>query len=332
MTAIILALVLAVSGGTAFAAEGSLPGDALYPVKVGINEQVRAGLAFSAEAKAEVQADLAERRLSEAERLAARGSLSEEHLARLEHRFEAHAERVRARIQQFEDSDRAEAASNVSARLEASLRAHEQILLRLSGDVDGEVEPNVRLILQRVREHLTDAERSTDRLEDRVADRPRPDIKVAAEAKKEVAVKYIASVEGFMARQGDELSEEQALAVSLLIEQANGLVVQGDAELASEEYGAAFRLYQQAHQAAIRAHLTLRASAHISEEARLRIESRVEQDESRLRSEIRVEVKDDDGTGENGDDGTDNDSGDDVDQEQDSSLRLREELRSRLGI
>ena len=37
--ALIIALVL--GGGTSFAAEGSLPGDLLYPVKIGVNEEFR---------------------------------------------------------------------------------------------------------------------------------------------------------------------------------------------------------------------------------------------------------------------------------------------------
>lgn len=70
-----LALML-VSGGVAAAAEGTLPGDLLYPIKVAILEPARTSLTFSAAAKASWQRTLAERRLSEAATLAKQGALS----------------------------------------------------------------------------------------------------------------------------------------------------------------------------------------------------------------------------------------------------------------
>src|SRR3989338_3749649 len=45
--AIALLIALFVGGGTSLAAENSLPGDPLYHVKVGINEEVRGWLSLS---------------------------------------------------------------------------------------------------------------------------------------------------------------------------------------------------------------------------------------------------------------------------------------------
>ncbi len=58
-----LAVVFLIGGGTAAAAEGALPGDALYAVKIYVNEEVVQALAQSPVAKAEVHASLAERRV-----------------------------------------------------------------------------------------------------------------------------------------------------------------------------------------------------------------------------------------------------------------------------
>ena len=71
------ALVLVLVGGTgiSYAAENALPGDSLYSVKTYVNEPVRVALATNAEAKAEVQIELAERRIDEAATLAAEGRL-----------------------------------------------------------------------------------------------------------------------------------------------------------------------------------------------------------------------------------------------------------------
>src|SRR3989344_3616455 len=51
-----LVIALMLGGGVSFAAEGSLPGDALYPVKVSVNEEVRGAITVGAEAKAEWEA------------------------------------------------------------------------------------------------------------------------------------------------------------------------------------------------------------------------------------------------------------------------------------
>ena len=78
MPLLVIAVVLVLGGGTTFAAEGSLPGDLLYPVKVGFNESVRAALAVSADSEAKLQADLLEERVHEAEELKAEGRLQGE--------------------------------------------------------------------------------------------------------------------------------------------------------------------------------------------------------------------------------------------------------------
>src|SRR3989338_6240101 len=59
---IFLALIVAVSGGTALAANGSLPGDFLYPMKVGLNERIVDTLSLTDTMKAEHQSNLAARR------------------------------------------------------------------------------------------------------------------------------------------------------------------------------------------------------------------------------------------------------------------------------
>src|SRR6185436_14919248 len=48
-------LLIVAGAGTSFGAEGALPGDLLYPVKVKVNEEVRGALTLSSESKAEWQ-------------------------------------------------------------------------------------------------------------------------------------------------------------------------------------------------------------------------------------------------------------------------------------
>lgn len=126
--AALVAVLVLLGGGTSFAAERALPGDALYPVKVNVNEKVSAAFQLSAEDKANFDARLAERRLAEAGTLAARGRLNAEASARVQKSFEEFSARVEARIEALRESGNEEAAEAVSSRFEASLEAHARAL------------------------------------------------------------------------------------------------------------------------------------------------------------------------------------------------------------
>ena len=127
-------LILAVVGsGTAYAAESAVPGDLLYPVKTGVNEKVAAALAQSAEAKATWHATAAQRRMEEAEVLAARGTLTTEVKEELEANFNEHATKVEEIIVVVEEEDPV-AAADISARFGSAVEAHSALLARLGGE------------------------------------------------------------------------------------------------------------------------------------------------------------------------------------------------------
>ncbi|HWH16023.1 MAG TPA: DUF5667 domain-containing protein [Candidatus Paceibacterota bacterium] len=89
-----LAALLLVLGGTqaSLAAEGALPGDVLYPIKVAVNEPLALSLSFAPERKAELAAEFAARRLEEAARLSASGRLDDKQATELASRFDEHVE------------------------------------------------------------------------------------------------------------------------------------------------------------------------------------------------------------------------------------------------
>ena len=148
---IMLIAAVLISGGVSYAAEGSLPGDLLYPVKLGVNEEVGAWAAFSAESSAHWEVKRAERRLEEAETLAAQGNLDVNVSAAIEEKFERHAAKVKDRINKFEAKQDFKAAVDVGSNFEASLKAHEKILDKLS-----QKESKLKLIRERVRVRADD--------------------------------------------------------------------------------------------------------------------------------------------------------------------------------
>lgn len=82
---------LLLGGGVAYAAEGALPGDSLYSVKLGVNEKVLEVVAFSPEAKLSWHERAAERRVEELAVLAFEKRLTPETAQELEVRIEEHS-------------------------------------------------------------------------------------------------------------------------------------------------------------------------------------------------------------------------------------------------
>lgn len=150
-------LLIGVGAGVSYAAENSLPGDWLYPVKINVNEKVAATLAVSAEDQARLQATQAARRLREAETLAANLRLDAENNAALQAAFEAHATAVRRNIALLAASQEAAAATDIGSDFEATLQAHAAVMQRLA-DSRAERRPIVALIRE-----VEEAQESTER-------------------------------------------------------------------------------------------------------------------------------------------------------------------------
>jgi hypothetical protein len=124
-------LVIFVGSGTVAAAQGALPGDFLYPVKVSINETVELALATTPVAKAEVSAKLAERRVEEAQALAAQGELTPSVGEALAANFEVYADEAQLAASEVDAQDPS-AAAELRAALSSRLAAHGVILATLS--------------------------------------------------------------------------------------------------------------------------------------------------------------------------------------------------------
>jgi hypothetical protein len=92
-------VVLILGGTTVAAANSATPDSSLYRVKTSFNEPVRGAFIFDDNEKISYEAKLAERRLIEANQLAAVGKLNAETQAKLSANFDIHARKVESRIQ-----------------------------------------------------------------------------------------------------------------------------------------------------------------------------------------------------------------------------------------
>lgn len=133
--AIALAIAAAVGGGASIAAQDSLPGDALYPVKINVNERIETALSFSQEAKAQAHLEAIEARQAEAKELQAEGRLSAEAKANLNANIEAHAEAFANALSHVRVNGDEQAIAQLEVKLKAALDAAAAVSANASSSV-----------------------------------------------------------------------------------------------------------------------------------------------------------------------------------------------------
>jgi len=148
---VLLAVFLIFISGSAVAmgAEGALPGDILYAVKVYVNEPVVGSIKFSSQAKAEWQMAKTQRRLEEAEQLTVKGKLTHEVALNLKNQIIASADGVEKEAV----NNTAEMAGVIRTNLEATLSAHHKVLDTLADkEVDSDKKDNVKILADNMAE------------------------------------------------------------------------------------------------------------------------------------------------------------------------------------
>lgn len=146
-------VLIGAGGGVSFAAENAVPGDMLYPVKVHVNDAVKTSLAFSPAAKAQVDAQIANERLREAEQLAARGKLTPDTSSSLASSFRSKLDDAHQAIATIAASGETQAAADIDAQVEQSLQNHTAILDTLAQDASGDaLHGEIAVVLQNVRD------------------------------------------------------------------------------------------------------------------------------------------------------------------------------------
>lgn len=254
IVAIVAVIVLIGGGGTSLAAESSLPGDFLYPVKVNVNEEVRGTLALSDEAKARLEASLAERRLQEAAELAAKSRLTAEAQTEIESRFKAHIDKFETRANKLTAEGKANAAAEISSNLVASLQAHGQILDSFEAEAAREENRGVRVKVQplvtAVRVGLGTVEGVRMNAETQVSSGAKADVEAAAEGKLKAAENKISEVRSLIERTKGSLSASTTALANTKLELAEKAIAEGKAKLEAAAFAEAFASFDEAHRLA----------------------------------------------------------------------------------
>lgn len=128
-------LIIILTGGTVFAANSSLPGSVLYPIKK-LSENIQSSVAMSPKSRAIVDASHAISRLSEVEQIVTSGGqLSSSTSQEIQSRFEAQSQQAISNINQLSSSGQssdASDASKIQSDFHKSLGEHERVITNLS--------------------------------------------------------------------------------------------------------------------------------------------------------------------------------------------------------
>ena len=241
--AIIIALLL--GGGTSFAAENALPGDVLYPIKVNINEKAQELVAISSEADAKVQAKLAERRLEEAEKLAANGKLNAETSANLSARFEKHSKNSKEHQDNIKDEKNTETVASINSDNEVSLEMHQKLLEDIA-ETKPEMKGFIDEILDDVRIRLKGVSDDRMEIEAKAFIGEGGDTKASAEGAMKSAQNKIDEVKKFIDSQKDTLNASVKAEVDTQMKVADSVMVEGKTKIESQIYAEAFTLFKKA--------------------------------------------------------------------------------------
>ena len=321
--AILIALTLT-GGGVSAAAENALPGDILYPVKVKANEEIRSLIALSQASKAEWEVRRTERRLEEAEKLAAQGEISAEARVQIEENFSAQAERVNARIAKFKENSDQEGAADISSRFETSLNAHAKILERLAVEKI-KVKTEVNALEIKVRNEAKVAMKHREEAEEKLSGEKGERVQTAAEGKLKATENKIEEVKKFIERMKEKLGATATTEAEAKVKIAEDLVAEGKVKLEAKSYGEAFALFQRAHRTAEEAKLLIEGRTKL--DIQLRLNGKEDRPTSTKASddEMREEKKNDNERGRTKTDGEEND-GEAIDLDIDGEVEIEVEL------
>lgn len=220
-----IVVTIAAAGSVSAVAENTLPGDALYPVKTVVNENVRRSLTFSAASEARTEAHHALLRLREAGALASASRLSSEIQVELARSFSQHTRYMLDMAEQASMSERAEEAANVLADFRASLDEEEATLVKIA-----ESQPALRQTLNDlvalIRSTKLDVQRKMDTIRARMTKGVQPQDSIEDDARRaiEEAAASIDDLHMALRTRKDISAEIRELLENLAVESTETLV------------------------------------------------------------------------------------------------------------
>lgn len=258
-----LVIVCGLGIGTAWAAESTLPGDTLYPVKTSITEPIRGWFAFSSSSQANWNVTLTARRLEEAEYLAATAQIDEPLRIKLEKQIADHVQQAELQLAEVEEQDRSR-AFEISSRLATSLETHINILDQIGVSLNGETQNQV----EQLRGLIEDRKGSIEDGRELARSAVRGDDKnlKSAESKMKTTEKNIKEIKNIIKKTSPKMNEAIYLAVQSRLATVDDIFKKGNTSLNAGAYGEAFIEFQKAQDGIQELYLLVNAYLKYSED------------------------------------------------------------------
>jgi hypothetical protein len=284
---VVIALVL--GGSVSMAAENALPGDTLYGFKTDINEGILTALAVTPESQAELQTELATKRIREAEQLIKKnGKLSDSDKEIITTGIVKHTKSFTAEAKKIQDNKTVVAAAS---KLEATLTAHKDVLLTLEASTTvatatstatstGEVattatstDPTEVISTSTVtttvispdsvsiqlNAAISEVQSARSDAEDRVKAEESLDVQTSAIQNLELAIKSLNDFKIYLEGVKGSVSQSAYTEAQVRIKEAEEALIKGEGEIDSELYGDAYVSLQESIKKITEARVSLEA-------------------------------------------------------------------------
>ncbi|MBI4101722.1 MAG: hypothetical protein HY443_02035 [Candidatus Nealsonbacteria bacterium] len=325
LAAAVLTVTLGFGTIATVAAEKSLPGELLHPVKIKINENVRSLFTFSPYAKAEWEVERANRRLMEVERLAEAGKLKTETIKEAEKRFEEHVQKASAVMAEAEEKEGKERGSEMRSTLGALFLVHRDVLGAMIEEKTEETKEEnksslaeTKLELRELRENvkeklkvIVDDDLPREKEEKKVERKSEPAQGVrileaslpsdavslvlpqsAAEGKFIAAENKIAEVQKFIDLKRDRVGQNALLEAENLLKLAREAVADGKTKIGSGDFNGAFVFFQKAIFQAQTSQRLMTIAQEVLPARNLRgFEGKIRMEERDGKEEIRIKIE-----------------------------------------
>ncbi len=242
---IISVFAVLVCGGISFASQSSLPGDILYPVKVGVNEKVLSSMLFSDESKAKYNIHLVQLRLEEGEKMASEKKLDNKTSTEIKLLLNKQIENANNYSNDIKYKN-IRLSAEINSELEASLNAHAKILDNLADRENNGITKNIKNILSDVESRTEEIKKTRQDSEDELSLKSLNYLKDSADSKLKEAEDKVAKAGDFISDEKENISSSSYNDAEANLNVAKDIILQGQQKFQSSDYSQAFSLFQKA--------------------------------------------------------------------------------------
>lgn len=248
--ALAMFVILVSTGGVSIAAERALPGEALYSLKVNVNEEVRGLVAVTPEAKAKFALEVTDRRLKEAALLSTQGKLNAKATGIIQKQLARQADQVKNQVASLVSTNNLKSAQEIALNFESALRTHEFILQKLSDSQSTTTfalaDNNISAIIATVQTELatTTSSRSLIQTQELAKSASKTKVEITTRlVELRLKVKEVATLAS-----ASTLTDAASSTVTLYLNHAKDLIVVAQATIESAQFSDSLTAIQKASQ------------------------------------------------------------------------------------